>query len=122
MPRINVKLSEVESGFEVYPDGQYLIEITDRTKISKSESGAYVRWIAKIIDPEEYEDKLISWTSSFLPQALWNLKNLLEAIEVSFDDDGFELEDTFGEQLLVENQVREYNGQNRNNIIAYYPV
>ena len=122
MPRINVKLSEVESGFEVYPDGQYLIEITDRTKISKSESGAYVRWIAKIIDPEEYEDKLISWTSSFLPQALWNLKNLLEAIEVSFDDDGFELEDTFGEQLLVENQVREYNGQDRNNIIAYYPV
>ena len=122
MPRINVKLSEVESGFEVYPDGQYLIEITDRTKISKSESGAYVRWIAKIIDPEEYEDKLISWTSSFLPQALWNLKNLLEAIEVTFDDDGFELEDTFGEQLLIENQVREYNGQDRNNIIAYYPV
>jgi len=123
MPRINVNLTEVESGFEVYPDGQYLIELTEMSKVAKSnEGGAYVRWVAKIIDPEEYEDKLISWTSSFLPQALWNLKNLMEVIDVPFDDEGFEFEDTFGKQLLVDNEVREYNGQDRNNITAYYAV
>ncbi len=122
MPRINVNLIEVESGFEVYPDGPYLVEFTDKSKVAKSDSGAYVRWIAKIIDPEEYEDKLISWTSSFLPQALWNLKELLEKIDVAFDEDGFELEDVCGEQLLIENEVREFNGQDRNNIVSYTKV
>lgn len=123
MPRINVNLTDVESGFEVFPDGPYLVEFTDKSKVSKSiEGGAYVRWIARIVDPEEYEDKLISWTSSFLPQALWNLKDLLEKIGVAFDEDGFELEDTFGEQLLIENEVREYNGQDRNNIVNYTKI
>ena len=120
MPRINVNLTEVEGGFEIFPDGQYLVEITEKTKIAKSDAGPYVRWIARIQDPEEYADKMISWTSSFQPQALWNLKDLLDKIDVPYEVDGFELEDTFGKILMVENQVREYNGQDRNNIVAYY--
>lgn len=122
MPRINVNLTEIESGFEIFPDGQYLVELTERSKVAKSDSGPYVRWVARIQDPEEYADKMISWTSSFLPQALWNLKDLLEKVGVDFDVDGFYLEDTFGKMLMVENQVREYNGQDRNNITAYYAV
>ena len=122
MPRINVNLTEIESGFEIFPDGQYLVELTERSKVAKSDSGPYVRWVARIQDPEEYADKMISWTSSFLPQALWNLKDLLEKVGVDFDVDGFYLEDTFGKMLMVENQVREYNGQDRNNIVAYYKV
>ena len=121
MPRINVNLVDVESGFEVYPDGKYLVEITNKSKVAKSsEGGAYIRWIAQIIEPEEYAEKLISWGTSLLPQALWNLKAMMEVIEVAFDEDGFEMEDAFGSQLIVENQVRDYNGQDRNNIIGYF--
>ena len=123
MPRINVNLTEVESDFEVYPDGQYLVEITEKSKVTKSsEGGAYIRWIAKIVDPEEYEDKLYSWNTSLLPQALWNLKSMMEVIGVTFDEEGFEMEDAFGEQLIVENEVREYNGQDRNNAVNYIKV
>ena len=120
MPRINVNLTEVESGFEVYPDGKYLVEISDKSKITKSsEGGAYIRWIAEIMEPEEFGSKFISWNTSLLPQALWNLKAMMEVIEVAFDEEGFEMEDAFGSQLIVENQVRDYNGQDRNNIIGY---
>ena len=123
MPRINVNLTEVESDFEVYPDGQYLVEITEKSKITKSsEGGAYIRWIARIVDPEEYEDKLYSWNTSLLPQALWNLKSMMEVIGIAFDEEGFEMEDAFGEQLIIENEVRDYNGQDRNNAIRYTKV
>ena len=122
MPRINVNLTEVTSDFEVFPDGQYQVELTEGSKVAKSEAGPYIRWAARIIDPEEYEDKMISWTSSFAPQALWNMKELMEKIDVEFDETGFDLEDTFGKQLMVENQVREYNGDDRNNVVAYYAI
>lgn len=121
MPRINVNLVDVESGFEVYPDGKYLVEITSKSKVAKATAGgAYIRWNAQIMEPEEHAEKLISWGTSLLPQALWNLKAMMEVIGVAFDEEGFEMEDAFGSQLIVENQVRDYNGQDRNNIIGYF--
>jgi len=123
MARINVNLVEVEGGFEVYPDGDYIVELTDRSKVAKSsEGGAYIRWIAEIIEPEEFAGKLYSWSTSLLPQALWNLKGMMEQIGVAFDEEGFEMEDAFGCQIGVENNVREYDGQDRNNAVRYFKV
>jgi len=121
MPKINVNLDEVESGFEVYPDGKYVVEIQESSKIKKSESGPYIFWIAKIVEGE-YEDKMISWNTSLLPQTLWNLKAMLEAVDVAWDEEGFEMEDCFGKQLIVENEVREYNNEDRNNIKKYHKI
>ena len=120
MARINVNLVDVESGFEVYPDGEFIIEISEKSKIKKSESGAYIMWIGEIQEPEEFAGKLISWSTSLLPQSLWVLKAMMEAVDVAFDEDGFEMEDAFGKVLGVENQVREYNGQDRNNVVRYF--
>ena len=121
MARINVNLNDVEGGFEVFPDGKYIVELSEKSKIAKSKEGAaYIRWIAEIIDPEEHAGKLISWSTSLQPQALWNLKNMMEVIDVAFDDDGFEMEDAFGSQLGIVNEVREYDGKDRNNIVEYF--
>jgi len=121
MARINVNLEDVESGFEVYPDGQYIVEIQESSKIKKSDAGAFILWLAKIIDGE-YEGKMISWNTSLLPQALWNLKAMLEVIEVEWDEDGFEMEDAFGKELMVVNEIRQYNGEDRNNILEYHKI
>jgi hypothetical protein len=122
MPRINVNLVDVESGFQVYPDGQYIIEITDKSKIKKTENGANILWIGEIVEPEEFAGKLYSWNTSLLPQALWNLKAMLEAIEVPFDEEGFEMEEAFGKQIGIVNAVRDYNGQDRNSAALYFAV
>ena len=121
MPRINVNLDDVESGFEIYPDGTYSVEIQPSSKIKKSDAGAYILWIAKILDGE-FVDKMISWNTSLLPQALWNLKAMLEAIEVEWDEDGFEMEDAFDHKLIVTNEIRQYDGKDRNNIVEYHAM
>jgi len=122
MPKINVKLDEVESLFQVYPEGQYHVELTDKSKPMKKEDGfPFILWIAEIKD-EEYEGKLISWRTSLAPQALWNLKNLLETINVAWDEDGFELEECFGRELVIDVTSDTYNDRPVNNIQAYYPV
>ena len=121
MSRINVHLDDVESGFEVYPDDQFIVEIQESSKVKKSDAGAYILWVGKIQEGE-YEGKMISWNTSLLPQALWNLKAMLEVVELEWDEDGFEMEDAFGKILGVENEVRDYEGTPRNTIINYYKI
>lgn len=122
MPRINVNLDEVESGFETYPEGSYLVELQETSKIAKSKSGSpKVIWISKILEGE-FEDKLLSWDTSLLDQALWNLKGMLEVIEVEWDEDGFELDDCTYQKLIVDVVVEEWEGQPRNKVRGYHKV
>lgn len=108
MTRINVHLNDVESGFELFPDGSHAVEIQPTCKIKQStDGGAYVMIIAKCIDGE-MEDKMIGWNCSLLPQALWNLKALLEVIEVEWDEEGFELEEMFEKQLIIDVSTRQF--------------
>ena len=120
MPRINVKLDDVESGFETYPEGSYLVELQETSKIAKSKSGSpKVVWISKILEGE-FEGKLLSWDTSLLDQALWNLKGMLEQIGVEWDEDGFELDDCTYQKLIVDVVVEEWEGQPRNKIKGYH--
>jgi len=122
MTRINVHLDEIESGFELFPDGTYLVTIQPSSKLKKSESGAYIRVIAKC-DEGEMEGKMIGWNCSLLPNALWNLKNMLVAIGQEWDEDGFELEDIFEQQLMIDVSSREYpegSGEYRNQVDGYH--
>jgi len=120
MPRINVNLDDVESGsqFTTLPDGKYLVKIQETSKVGKSANGAYIMWIAKVLEGE-FEGKLIGWNTSLLPQALWNLKNMLEAISMKWDEDGFELEDTFGSELFIDVSTRTWNDEPRNQVDGY---
>lgn len=120
MPRINVNLDDVESSsqFTTLPDGKYLVKLQETSKVAKSANGAYIMWIAKVMEGE-FEGKLIGWNTSLLPQALWNLKNMLEAIAMEWDEEGFELEDAFGSELFVDVSSRDYNGEPRNQVDGY---
>lgn len=129
MSRINVNLDDVEGGFETYPNGKLIMTIQESSKIAQSTSNnPMIRWIGKITEPEEYEGKLYSFQTSLLPQALFKLKQVVEALGVGWDEDGFELEDCFGLPLGVENQVRTFKNENsgedeeRNNAAAFFQV
>ena len=127
MARINVKLDDVSSsGFEVFPDGSYRVEIQPSSKLTQFKSGsAGIRWIGRCVEGE-MEGKLISWNSSLLPEALWNLKSQLEAMGFEWDEEGFELEDTFGGELIIDVSSYHYEGDPpevyRNQVDAYHPV
>ena len=123
MTRINVHLDDVQdSSFELFPDGTYLVTIQVSSKLKKSDAGAYIQIISKC-DDGEMEDKMIGWNCSLLPNALWNLKNMLSALGQEWDEDGFELEDIFECQIMIDVTSREYpegSGEYRNQVDAYH--
>ena len=123
MTRINVHLDDVQdSSFELFPDGTYLVTIQVSSKLKKSDAGAYIQIISKC-DDGEMEDKMIGWNCSLLPNALWNLKNMLSALGQEWDEDGFELEDIFECQIMIDVTSREYpvgSGEYRNHVDAYH--
>lgn len=120
MARINVKLDDVEGGFSLYPEGSYLVEIQETSKIKKSKAGApKISWISKILEGE-FEEKLLSWDTSLQEQALWNLKGMLEQIDVVWDEDGFDLEDCTYQKLIVDVIVEEWEGTPRNYVRGYH--
>ena len=123
MTRINVHLDDVsDTGFELFPDGTYLVTIQPSSKIKQSDAGgAYIMCIAKC-DEGELEGKLIGWNCSLLPQALWNLKAMLEVIGIEWDEEGFELEDLFDKQLLIDVSTRQWNNEDRNQVDGYHTV
>ena len=127
MARINVNLNEVSStGFEVYPDGTYRVQIQPSSKLVEFGTGtAGIRWIAKCVEGE-MEGKLISWNSSLVPEALWNLKAMLEAMGFEWEEEGFELEETFDSELLIDVSSYHYEEDPedvlRNNIDGYHSV
>ncbi len=122
MPRINVKLDDVESGFQTYPEGQYLVELQETSSIKKSKTSGEpkITWISKIMEGE-FEGKLLSWDTSLQEQALWNLKSMLEELDdVEWDEDGFELDDCTYQKLIVDVIVEDYEGDPRNYVRGYH--
>jgi len=122
MPKIKVNLDEVESGFPIYPDGLFHVRITDKSKIKPAKQGGApnILWVAEVIDGE-FEGKMISWNTSLQANALWNLKGMIEKINVEWDEEGFEMEDCFDEELFVKNKSGEtYNDKPVNTITGYF--
>lgn len=124
MPRINVRLDDVQSSkFELFPEGLHPVEIQPSSKLRSDDTGPFVQFIAKCIDGE-MEDNLIGWRCYLTDAALWNIKNMLEAMGFEWDEDGFELEDLFEEKVIVQNGNQEWpvgSGEYRNQIEGYFP-
>jgi hypothetical protein len=128
MPRIKINLGDVESGFGVYPEGWYEVEIQESSKLKTTSDGnPYIMWIAKIVDGE-YEGKMISWNTSLQPQALFNLKTMIEACTdakgrtFDWDPDGFDTEALAEYRLMVHNVPKVVDDVERNQIKGYAKV
>lgn len=120
MPRINVRLDDVQSNFVIVPPATYVVQIQERSKVKKSKNsdGAYIFWVVKIVDGE-LEGKTFSFMTSLNEDALWNLKSLLEIIDVVWEDDGFELELAFDKVLAVETDIQDFEGTPRIRVNKY---
>jgi len=120
MTRINVHLDDVESGFELIPEGPLLVEIQESSKAKKSKEGLpKITWVGEILEGE-YEGEKYSWDTSLAEAALWSLKGMLEKIDIEWDEDGFDLEDCFGKQLIVDNVIGKWKDEDRNYVEGYH--
>ena len=101
MPKIGVNLNTVEK-LQVLPDGDYLLEILPSTSVKRAKSSDIPKicWLCSVLEGE-YEGDKAYFETSLSPDALWKVLNLVEALGLSWDDDGFELDDAYGRRVLA---------------------
>jgi hypothetical protein len=120
---LGVNLDDVESGYKLIPAGTYLLKVksTKPTK-SKSSNRPVIRWSHVVIEPEEFAGSVIPDSTSLTDEALWRLKQLLEAVEVTWDEDSFDPDDAVDREFIGEVVTDEYEGKTQNKIVSYHKV
>lgn len=89
---MKIDFSEVQSGFEPLPEGDYEA-IIERIEVreSKSSDNDYLNFEFRVTD-DEYEDRRVWGLRSLSPKALGFLKDWLVALDVIDPDDEIELD------------------------------
>jgi len=97
------------------PEGDYHASVAE-TALEDGSAAQYISWKFKIHD----EDKKVNgqhvyYITSLAPQALWNLRNLLEAlgVETPSSEMDLDLEAYAGLELMVRVEHEQYEGKDR---------
>jgi len=104
------------------PDGDYKLSVSEIEPFpGEGKEPGYWRWKFKVKDEDEKLDgAIVSCVTSFKPQALFNLRNLLEALGAEIPDGETELDpDDYIDMELIGTVERD-NGYS--NVVDYMPV
>lgn len=115
---IRVDFTDVESSGKV-SEGRQLAEVVEcEVKTSDNTGNDYINWKLKTKGGTIYH------TTSLQPQALWNLRNTLEAmgLEVPQSPLDLDLDEYPGLELGIEVENEVYQGKKRPRIIDVFPV
>ena len=128
MTTINVDFSEVPDGFDVLPEGEYAIVI-DKVVLRDSQKSdyPYLNFTLEVTEPGDYEGRLLWFTSSFHPKALWRMKEVFENLGVFEENITFEVEEDGDERIVIKPElvglpakavvtVGEYQGKEKNDV------
>ena len=121
---IKVDFSEVESQDFSLPNGPYILAVTSvEKKRSEASGNDYLGWEYKVAEGK-HKGKKVWDNTSLQPQALWRLRNLLEAMGMEIEDGemDIDLDDLAGELIGVEIENEKYNGKNKARIINFLAV
>lgn len=90
---ISVDFEGVEAGRKLVPEGDYAIRIKEVTQDTGEDSGKdYLAWIFTVSRGPHKGISLKPYNTSLQPQALWNLRGVLEAFGVKVPDSTMEID------------------------------
>lgn len=107
-------------------EGDYLAKVEKvEQKTSDNSGNDYLAWTFRTIDDDKkYNNKPLYVNTSLQPQALWNLRNLLEALGVDVPDSEMELqlEEYIDLECVLTVEDDEYEGRKTSRVVDYMPV
>ena len=114
-------LSKVEARV-VVPEGQYRVRVAE-VEVNDGNKAEYYRWIFEIAEGE-YKGRKLFYITSLAEQALWNLRSLLESLNVDIEEGDMELdlEDLIGRELIVMVEHDVYEGKKQARIVDFSAV
>ena len=118
--RVTVDLSGVESSRKAIPEGQYVVSVNDASMENSSKGNDYIRFEFEVIEGAHKGAKLYH-NCSLQPQALFNLKGVLEALGFTIPAKAFDLDlsELIGLECEVEVGHETYDGKKRARIVEF---
>ena len=118
---VTVDFKGVEGRMKV-ADGDYELEVDEVTQ-EEGDKAPYFKWKFKVTGPDSAGAALYHNTS-LAPQALWNLRNLLEALSIEVPDGPLEIDLTELPGLTVGGSVvnEKYEGRDSPKLVDFFPI
>ncbi len=109
--------------FESVPPGTYLCEIEEVEEVEGGKAG-YFRWELRILEGE-YKGRMIFTITSFSPNALWKLRQLLHALGCRIEaGKKYHLEPQMfiGKKVRVKTYLEQYEGRDYTRVKRFISV
>ena len=106
------------------PEGLYH-SVVDNVEVEEGNAAPYLKWTFKTKDEDSKLDgKPLYYNTSLAPQALWNLRNLLETLGVETPDSEVDLvpSEWHGLELMLKVQHEEWEGKTRAKVTDFQPL
>jgi hypothetical protein len=121
---ISVDFTGVESGGRHVPEGDYLLEVAEvETKQGKESGEDYLSFTFEIVEGDAKGTKVYH-NCSLQPQALFNLRGLLEALGVDIPEKGamdLDPEELVGMKCGASLQTETYEGKKKSRPVEFFP-
>jgi hypothetical protein len=119
--KVKVNFDGVETRLHV-PDGLYHSKVVEAS-LEDGKEYQYIKWTFGLVGGQ-HDGRKVYTNTSLSPNALWNLRNLLETLGVDTPDSEFELDlDSYTDlelMLRIENEV--YEGKDRPKVTDYQAI
>lgn len=108
----------------VIPEGDWGAKVK-KVEEDEGDAGPYLRWTFEITDEGKYEGKSPKpYVTSFAENSLWNLRGLLEALDVEIPEEAFEIDpdDMVDRELIITIRHDEYEGRPQSEVAGFMPI
>lgn len=119
---LSLDLSNVE-GRVLVPEGDYPLKVKTVTQ-EEGNAADYLKWEFVIVGGK-YDGKSIKpYNTSLSPQALWNLRGLLEALDFDVPDSAFDLDfdELVDMEMMGSIEHDEYEGRKSSALVDFWPL
>lgn len=115
-------MKDVEGKRPLVAEGEYSVEVAN-VEEREGQNAPYLAWEFKVVGGK-FDGAKLYHNTSLAPQALWNLRGLLEAVGVDVPDDDvdMDLEDFVGKTCGVVIEHETYEGKKQARITDIHPA
>lgn len=120
---ISINLSEVSTGGKTLPEGRYQVKVKE-VEVKTSHSGnEFLAFTFEVVEGKHKKAKIFH-NCSLQPQALFNLKTVLEALEYDIPEGFFDLdiEELVDLECILEGEHETYEGKKKFRVVDFDTV
>jgi hypothetical protein len=108
---IDIDFTNIEGPRDFPPDGPWTAKVTKVESQKSKEGNPMLLWQLSVTDEEGTEFRPVFYNTSLLPQAIWKLRDWVNALGIFPGAEGFQKSACVGRSLKVWIRNEEYQGK-----------